>query len=687
MEKRKKILIVDDTEINRALLADMLSPLYDTEEASNGLEAVSILRSQYAEFSLVLLDIVMPEMDGFEVLATMNRNGWLKSVPVIMISAEASSTYVDHACDLGATEYITRPFDEKTVQRRVQNIIMLYAKQQILENMVAEQIMEKERVNSQMVEILSNIVEFRNGESGTHVLHIRVISDILLQGLQKTCPQYKLTANRISLISNASAMHDIGKISIDEKILNKPGRLTAEEYEIMKTHTVIGAQILERAPGYTDSELMRTARDICRWHHERYDGRGYPDGLKGDDIPIAAQVVALADVYDALTSTRVYKPAFPHDKAVQMILNSECGAFNPLLLKCLTDNQKALSKELSIHSPRNTTGLEMQRAVSEIMSNGELQISSRTLTLLEQERIKYQFYASMTKEILFEYDRGADLLEFSEWGAKYLGIPELITHPAGSDVCGELGRDSYQDMAHRLEKATADNPEASRTYCLNLRGNPHWFKVVVRTLWDREGQESYSRVIGKLVDIHEDHTKLDKLWEQSMRDPLTGIYNRRATREMAARMLQSGAGDCLMMLIDLDFFKSANDVYGHSFGDRLLRHVAQNIQSSIRKDDIAGRVGGDEFLVFMVCRDDPEQLANRIFQAATAPLDSYTVSLSMGAAVSPRDGAAYDALFHSADVALYEAKRRGKNQHCFFDKSIPDFPSVRTPIDEDGRGR
>jgi len=327
-------------------------------------------------------------------------------------------------------------------------------------------------------------------------------------------------------------------------------------------------------------------------------------------------------------------------------------------------------------------GLEMQRAVSEIMSNGELQISSRTLTLLEQERIKYQFYASMTKEIMFEYDCGTNLLEFTEWGAKYLQVPEIIPNPAGNAVLKGWGMDCYQDMLNRLKKATIDNPEASRTYCFNFHGNPHWFKVVVRTLWDREGQKHYSRVIGKMVDIHEDQVKLNELQELSRRDPLTGIYNRRATQELVGRLLKSGADTCLMMLIDLDFFKSANDVYGHGFGDRLLRHVAQNIQASIRKDDVAGRIGGDEFLVFMCCHDEAEQLTRRIFQAATVPLESYTVSLSMGAAVCPKDGTSYEALMRCADVALYEAKRRGKSQYCMYDEGIPDFPSVRTPIDE-----
>ena len=329
MSDKEKILIADDSAMNRAILTEMLGDGYEILEAENGRQAVAILQSA-TDIDLLLLDIMMPEMDGFEVLAMMNKYHWIDEVPVIMISAENASSYVERAYDLGATDYISRPFDMAVVRRRVINTLMLYAKQKRLVRLVAEQVYEKEKSNSTMINILSHIVEFRNGESGMHVLHIQTATDILLHTLVQKTDKYHLTAADISLISTASALHDIGKINIPESILNKPGRLTKEEFEVMKTHTTIGSEILEKLPFQQESDLVKTAYAICRWHHERWDGRGYPDGLKGEQIPIAAQVVSMADVYDALTSERCYKKAFDHDTAVKMILNGECGQFNAL---------------------------------------------------------------------------------------------------------------------------------------------------------------------------------------------------------------------------------------------------------------------------------------------------------------------------------------------------------------------
>ena len=350
MKKRNlpQLLVVDDSEMNREILKEILGKEYQILEACDGEEALKMLEQYGTEISLVLLDIIMPKMDGFEVLAYMNRDKWIEDIPVIMISSEGSESYIRRAYELGASDYISRPFDTKVVYQRVINMIKLYAKQRRLIHLVTDQIYEKEKNNRMMTGILSQIVEFRNGESGLHVLHINILTQLLLEKLMRKSENYDLSWSQQHMIATASALHDIGKIGIDEKILNKPGKLTKEEFEAMKQHTIIGARMLDRLEMYHDEEMMKYAYEICRWHHERYDGKGYPDGLKGEEIPISAQVVSLADVYDALVSDRVYKKAYSHEKAMEMILNGECGMFNPLLLECLVEIQDKVRKELGI---------------------------------------------------------------------------------------------------------------------------------------------------------------------------------------------------------------------------------------------------------------------------------------------------------------------------------------------------
>ena len=345
---KQQILIVDDSEINREILKEILKEDYRILEAANGEECLEQLERYGTGISLVLLDIVMPEMDGFEVLAAMNQNHWIEDIPVIMISSEDSDSYIRRAYEMGVSDYISRPFDAKIVYQRVLNMIKLYAKQRRLIHLVTRQIYEKERNNRMMIGILSQIVEFRNGESGLHVIHINLITQLLLEQLVKKTGKYQLSWEDRLLIATASALHDIGKIGIDEKILNKPGKLTKEEFEIMKTHTLIGAQMLDNLDMYRNEKLLKLAHEICRWHHERYDGKGYPDGLVGEEIPISAQVVSLADVYDALVSERVYKKAFSHEKALEMIQNGECGTFNPLLLQCMTEAQDKLKTMMEV---------------------------------------------------------------------------------------------------------------------------------------------------------------------------------------------------------------------------------------------------------------------------------------------------------------------------------------------------
>ena len=346
---KQKILVVDDSEMNREILIAMLGDDFDIIVAENGMECMELLKQYGKEISVVLLDIVMPLMDGFEVLTHMNRNRWIEDIPVIMISSEGSDAYIRRAFQLGVSDYISRPFDNRVVRQRVFNTIKLYSKQRRLIALVSDQIHENEKNSQMMVEVLSQIVEFRNGESGLHVLHIKILTEMLLEGILQRTDQYSLTPETCQMISIASAFHDIGKIGIDEKILNKPGKLTVEEFAEMKKHTLIGASMLSKMERYKDEPLIDIAYQICRWHHERYDGKGYPDGLVGDEIPISAQIVSLADVYDALISERAYKKSFTHERAIEMILGGECGIFNPILIECFMEiEQKIKQKMLEI---------------------------------------------------------------------------------------------------------------------------------------------------------------------------------------------------------------------------------------------------------------------------------------------------------------------------------------------------
>ncbi len=346
LQNKSQILLVDDSAMNRMILKEILGGDYSILEAENGQECLEKMQAEAGNIALVLLDINMPVMDGFEVLKAMNANHTIEDIPVIMISSDDSDAAIRRSYELGASDYVNRPFDARIVYRRVTNTIKLYAKQRRLVQMVSDQIRARENNTDMLVGVLSHIVEFRNGESGAHVRHIRIITELLLHRLLEISSQYPITAEQQDNIPLASALHDIGKIGIDEKILNKPGKLTPEEFEVIKTHSMLGAEMLHQLENFNEQPLLQTAYEIARWHHERWDGRGYPDGLKGDEIPISAQLVALADVYDALTSERCYKKAFSHEKAVQMILNGECGAFNPLLLHCLTDMQTDLKVQL-----------------------------------------------------------------------------------------------------------------------------------------------------------------------------------------------------------------------------------------------------------------------------------------------------------------------------------------------------
>ena len=617
----KCILIVDDSPFNRTMLKDIIGQGYNFLEANNGYDAISIISEYQNRIDLVLLDIVMPRMDGFEVLVKMNKAHWIDFIPVIMISSETSLSHVEHAYDLGAVDFITRPFESRTVLQRIKNTLSLYEKQKHLQGLIYEQVYDNEKNNQMMIEILSHIVEFRNGESGLHVLHIRIITEMLLKALIKHSPHYSFTPHQITLIVNASALHDIGKIGIDEKILNKPGKLTVAEFETMKKHALIGASMLENMSDKQKEELVQYAYDICRWHHERWDGRGYPDGLKEDEIPIWAQVVSIADVYDALTSERVYKKAYSHQKAIQMILNGECGSFNPLLIQCLLEIEDVLETELKTNSLGGMTSQEIERTTNSIINNSEYKVSDRTLNLLDCIQTKHDFYMNQSRNIIAEYEFDTQILTLSRWGAQLLGLNERIIDPLHNDKFLQVvDKNDIDSMRQQLSQMGQENAYVSLPISLTIHHYRQDYIFNGKLFFDEDYQHIHS-LFGMIVQKQE-------------------VYRNNPLDSFDRMILEHPENDYLLCVVQLDkhnhidFEKMGGSCH---FGDQFIN------------------IDDHEFIMFRQYHDS--------FKEETDLLMSKLAShhfLKIGVAIFPRDGKSVYDLFMTAVFNMH--RQNGKDE-------------------------
>ena len=493
MDKRQKILIVDDAKFNRDILKEILGDAYNYLEAENGNQAIQMIGENIG-IDLMLLDINMPQMNGFEVLKIMKRSQCIAETPVIMISSEDAVDTMRKAYELGITDYITRPFDSVIVKKRVQNTLDLYMNQKHLINVVYDQVYEKEENNNIMIRIMSNILGSRNSESREHILHIKTATEMMLRQLVKLTDAYPLTEADIALITTASSLHDIGKIRIPEEILNKPGRLTDEEFQIMKTHSELGAAIIKDMDFPQDHPLVHTAWEISRWHHERWDGKGYPDGLKGEEIPISAQVVSIVDVYDALTSERCYKKAFDHDTAIQMILDGQCGQFNPTLLNCLKELSIQLSKMLNKEMDDNKYSHEIQRLSNEILSDKSLpsQIYSQSLVKVMQEKIDF-----------FKSNSGMNSIDYNEVSGQLTilnGNQQILCQRNNPkiDLFKEFGvnEEDVQYIRVLLHQTSVQNKEISVKIKATVENNSQMYKMKLHTLWSPMKKDVCIGIIG-----------------------------------------------------------------------------------------------------------------------------------------------------------------------------------------------
>ncbi len=679
---KKKMLVVDDVELNRAILSELFSNSYEVIEAENGQQAIDKLKENSNDLAIILLDIVMPVMDGLTALEEIGRLGYLKSIPVVLLTAESTERISLKVYELGASDVISKPYNPAVVRQRVNNIVELYDYRHDLEEEVRRQtvILEEQaeklkQTNVFVIDTLCTAVEFRNGESGSHISRIRDITRVLLKALGEKHEKFKMPDNQIDIIANAAAMHDIGKIAVPDAILNKPGRLTDEEFQLMKQHTIKGCEMLAKLDYVQDQEYYQYCYEICRHHHERWDGRGYPDGIKGDAIPIWAQVVSLADVYDALVSERPYKKALSHEVAIQMISDGECGQFNPEMLACFLEVEEQLKKQYS-NIARNHEAPVKQLIMQPPKSDEKLQ---RIIKLLEIERAKYHIVADSSGDVVYEYDAIEDTIRFSENVSLVLDLPMEIKHMMDENRVPLLLHKNDLKVLHQTLDELRHGPKRSTRKMLRFMGKSgqyEWFELVARGFFNDDMQTPVlTDVIGKLVNVNELKSEATRWRTVAQRDPLTGLNNRSAFQEMVLKeMDRDSLKEGVMLFIDIDNFKQINDHFGHHTGDKILKYVGEQLKLLFRSSDILARMGGDEFVAFL-----PGSIEIQLLKAKTQLLcDSFSsahtktdmggchFSGSVGIARYPQDAKDYQSLVRYADEALYRAKTNGKNRFEFY---------------------
>lgn len=494
-ESKKRIIIADASEKNCEKLASVLGNEYKYVYVNDGDTLLNML-SDGELADLILLNSDLANINGMGVLKVMCSRHWTDEIPVIMMSDEADSAFIQKVYELGAAEYILCPYRSVFVRHRVSATLMQTAQRKRLAKYAEQQIHEREKMNKMLVNIFGGLVELRNDESGEHTMHVQEITKMLLKRLVRLTDRYSFSEEEMDMISTVSALHDIGKVFVPEEILNKPGKLTPEEWEIMKQHTVRGDEFLHKITVNYSGRFMATAREICRSHHERYDGRGYPDGLAGDEIPIAAQVVSVADVYDALTSDRCYKKAYLHEEAIAMICNGSCGSFNPLLIRCLQDISDDLLLRFRINLTQKIDVIAPE-SVEEAVQPSDMRVDERVERLLEYEVEKKEFFAEKCHGIQFEYDaerRKVVYLTHYDQNGKRISL--------SSEDTQLLNEQDMEKLTERVGKMTRQNSTASFNVLISVGEDMRWFNLTVKSIWGKDGGR-YKSLVGQFTDIHD----------------------------------------------------------------------------------------------------------------------------------------------------------------------------------------
>lgn len=688
MRDRDIILVVDEEGATRTALHEILSLDYPVIEATNSKEALQRLDGNTTQMTLVLLNAALLGMDGAKMLQIMRDKGRLKDIPVILIAAEGIELASTLADDLGVIDVITRPFEPDIVRHRVARVLELFhyriqRERQEQNVYLWEQEQARRETQRSILEVLSATIEFRNCDSQACVRRVRQVTRLLLLDVMKHYPEYGLYQERVERLSDLSILHDIGKIMIPESILKKRGALTGNEIKQIRSHTVYGGELAGYIHFAPDSEMRGECYEICRHHHERWDGRGYPDGLKGAEIPIWVQAVGVADAYEALVSGRSYKQACGVEDAVRRITEGECGVFSPKMIRSLrrvlpsllSEFDEKVAEQPEVRYGKWTEALPRQR-VGMSCSRKQPAIHPDAKILLNLEREKSRVMGELSQDMVFTYNALFDSMEFSNIFCHTFRTPNYINHVkkqmASLSICDP---EEYEQLMEKRRELSWKKPKLEMDLRLTLPdGSRPWFHLVLHILLDEDRTRKLGYV-GKLMNINRIKREAVEWKKRANTDALTQLCNRAGAHIMFETLLRENREQPVPLTVafmDVDHFKELNDTLGHEAGDQILSTFSRNICRMFRPDDIVSRFGGDEFLVVIknvgnrkLAQAKLEKLCHQVIPLSGTHR-AVEITSSIGAAFYPADGVEFSELLRKADQALYESKRKGRGRVSFY---------------------
>lgn len=594
MLKKTVALIVDGREPERRALTKILQENYVVVEFDNDDEALNYLYKNPRRQSVVLLSMDSDKVDALKFLKFMHEREWVyqtyrSGVPVIIMSSDFTpEEKIEKAYEYGATENFYWPFNAKVIQRRIKNVVEMVREERVYSKAMKEQLLEREQMRQNLLSIIHRSIDVYCEEKGCHALYLRVLTRVLLEAMLEKCPQYKLNKEEVEAICLASLLHDIGKITVPAHILNKPGRLTKEEFEVVKTHSEAGAQIIEETRIGGEDAFVQAAIDICRYHHERYDGTGYPYGLKGDEIPLSAQVVSLVDVFDALISDRAYKSACSVYEAKEIILSGGCGTFNPVLLETFSEQFDRLVESLN-----TSVGVVDEKIwIGEAADKYEMHRLREAYERFAFERSVNGYMLTDCDDMYVSYQASTATLSLSRDLAEFINFrDQVIVNPIKDVNFREtITEEVYGKIQTAYQETTREKPTIkTEEFQIEIGGVAKTFTCKLTSVWSNEREERIG-FVGKIVAIGElEHQKY-------YISTVTGLYNRRYYDEKICNV--SGYNGIAM--IDVDDFRDVNSKFGHDVGDTVLKKVADVIVQALGRFECAARYGGDEFVI--VCK-------------------------------------------------------------------------------------